>query len=486
MSLRRSALWSIGAQYASFACQFASSVIISRWFLQPADVGLFSIALAAAMMVSIFQDMGISRFITGQPQMEPHRIRDYAAVAVGLGWLIAGAVALAAHPLSLYYKEAGLVRLMLIIAASYALLPFAIVPAALITRAMNFRALFFANAGSALAGGAGGIALAAAGAGPASLAWGMLIGTAVRLGVVMAARPVLPRWPHEFAGLRPMLGFGGSSFVICLSGAVGMRSQDLIVGRVLGLYATGIFTRASTLAGQLSTLVVGAINSVFYPAFARKRDAGEDLAGPYLHLIACNTGLNWAAMAGLAMAAEPLVHLLYGPRWAEVGPLLRWTALAEILFFAVPLQMDIPILLGRIRTLVWINLADTALTIGLLALFARWGLEAAAVSRIFAAALWFAIYIGFIGHLLRLDWKALAAVYLRSAACAAAAAAPMALALHQGWFGPIPGVLPLLLLSGLGVICWLGAVVALRHPLRSELHLAAAALGVLRPAQAAR
>lgn len=471
MSLRRSAVWSIATQYGSFLCQFASSVVISRWFLQPAEVGLFSIALAAAMMVSIFQDMGISRFVTGQPEMREDCVRDYAAVAVAIGWLVAAVVALAAVPLAHFYHQPGLAGLMLIIAGSYLLLPFAIVPAALLTRGMNFRALFFANAGSAFLGAAASIGCAALGAGAASLAWGMLATTLVRLVAVQIAHPVLPRFPRELQAVRTMLGFSSAAFAISLSGAIGMRSQDLIVGRLLGVYATGIFTRASALAGQLSTLVVGAINAVFYPAFARKRDAGEDLTGPYLHLIACNTALNWAAALGLAIAAEPLVHLLYGPRWAQVAPLLRWTAIAEVLFFAIPLHMDVPIMLGRIRTLVWINSLETLATIAILATFCTWGLEAAAVSRLVAAATWFLIYIGFICRLLALPLGRLTTTYLRSAICALAAGAPMAAALHWQWFGPLPGFLPLLALAVAGVACWLVALPAVRHPAWDEVRL---------------
>ena len=171
---------------------------------------------------------------------------------------------------------------------------------------MNFRALFVANAGSARAGGLVAISCAANGAGPASLAWGMLATTLVRLAAVQAARPVLPRRPQAFGVIRPILGFGSTSFVLSLSAAIGLRSQDLIVGRLLGLVATGLFTRASALAGQMSSLVVGAISGVFYPAFAKKRDAGEDLAGPYQHLIACNTGLNWAAAIGRSWLSQQI------------------------------------------------------------------------------------------------------------------------------------------------------------------------------------
>ena len=471
MSIRRAALWSLASQYASFAIQFATSVIISRYFLLPADVGLFSIALAAAMVVSIFQDMGISRFVTGQPQMNEAHVREYASVAVALGWFVAGLIVLGAQPLAQFYGQPGLTPLLLIIASSYLVLPFGIVPAALLTRSMNFRALFVANGGSALVGGLVAVASAASGAGPAALAWGMLAAAVARLAAVQLFRPVLPRRPRSFSTIRPILGFGSSAFVIGLSASIGVRSQDLIVGRILGLVATGLFTRASALAGQMSTLVVGAINGVFYPAFAKKRDAGEDLAGPYQHLIACNTGLNWAAAVGLSLAAEPVVHILYGPNWAEVAPLLRWTAIAEMFFVAIPLQMDIPILLGRIKTLVWVNLLDTAATVFLLATFSFWGVEAAALSRILVGAVWFAIYIGFIARLLDLRFMALAGNYLRSLICALAAGLPLLVARWAGWFSADMGVLPLAALCFAGVGTWLISLPLVRHPLWQEVRL---------------
>ncbi|MBS0483358.1 MAG: oligosaccharide flippase family protein [Proteobacteria bacterium] len=484
MSIRRAAIWSLASQYASFAIQFATSVIISRFYLLPADIGLFSIALATAMMVSIFQDMGISRFVSGQPEMREEALRDYAGVAVAIGWAVALVVALAAWPAARFYTLPGLTSLLLIIAASYLIVPFATVPAALLTRAMNFRALFLTNAGSALAGGIVGVALAARGAGPASLAWGALASAAARTIIVQIQRPVLPRRVRDHEAVRPLLGFGSSSFVISLSAAIGLRSQDLIVGRLLGVIATGLFTRASALAGQLSTLVVGAINSVFYPAFARKRDEGAPLGEPYLHLVACNTALNWAAMVGLALAAEPIVLALYGPNWTQVAPLLRWTALGEIFFVAVPLQMDIPILLGRIKTLVWINLADTALTVLILAVFCLYGVEAAAFSRMLSGAVWFAIYITFQKRLLNIRTAQLASVYLRSALCAVAAGLPLALALQTGLYRADMGILPVLGLAAAGGLCWLLALPLVRHPAWDEFRLFASQLFPALPSRA--
>jgi O-antigen/teichoic acid export membrane protein len=182
----------------------------------------------------------------------------------------------------------------------------------------------------------------------------------------------------------------------------------------------------------------------------------------------------------LALAAEPVVQLLYGPNWAEVAPLLRWTALAEMFFVAIPLQMDIPILLGRIRTLVWVNLADTLLTLALLATFCLWGLEAAALSRIAIGAAWFVIYIGFIKRLLDIPLASLLGIYGKSAICAAIAGMPLALASYLGWGGADMGFVRLVGLSLAGGLCWLAALPLLRHPAWQEFRIAAARVPVLR------
>ncbi len=138
-------------------------------------------------------------------------------------------------------------------------------------------------------------------------------------------------------------------------------------------------------------LVSGAVDGVFYPAFARLRDAGAELAAPYQRVVAAYSGVTWPAMSFLAVAATPIVLMLYGPRWAGVAPLLTWIALGQIFFAAVPLHFELPILLGKIRRLMLVNAIDTTLSIGLLILAAMVSLEWAAISRLFYGVIWFAL-----------------------------------------------------------------------------------------------
>jgi O-antigen/teichoic acid export membrane protein len=131
MSVRHAAVWAMASQYGAFIIQFATSVIISRFFLAPDEVGLFSIALAAAMLVAVLQDFGLSRYISGLPSLTAQEVNRCSSVAFIFSLLITLAIAALAWPLAQFYRLEQLAPLLLIIAGSYLFLPLSVVPMAL-------------------------------------------------------------------------------------------------------------------------------------------------------------------------------------------------------------------------------------------------------------------------------------------------------------------------------------------------------------------
>lgn len=481
MGVRGAAIWAMAGQYVSFAIQFAASVVISRLFLSPAEVGLFSIALAAALLVAVLQDFGLSRYISGLPRLDGAEIARCSTVALLFSFVVAGLIAASAVPLARFYHHPELAPILLIIAGSYLFLPLSVVPMALLGRAMQFRGHFMVNTGSALVQASVGIALAAHGWSAFALAWATLAAGAARGLIAQVLRPA-PPWPFHLDGLKPVLGFGARSSLLYLTGALGTRTPDLIVGKFLGLGAVGLYSRAVSLSDQFRTLISGAIGSVFYPAFARIRDRGEALGPAYLRVCAGYSAVVWPGMAGLALASEPLVRMLYGPAWSGVAPMLAMIALAEVLLISLPLVSDLPILLGKLNRLLVYNVVDTALSIALLVLGCLWGAEGAAASRLVYGAVWLCLYFGFMHRLVRFDAGALAAIYARSLLASVAAVAPLALA-YATWTSPATITFPALLgLAMLGLPCWLAALTLTRHPALDEIRaiLAALPLGPLR------
>jgi len=469
MSVRAAAVWALASQYSSFAIQFVTSVVLARWFITPAQLGLFSIAFAALTLVAFLQDFGVTRYINGERDLTPDKLHTAFTLSVAFAWSIAAITIAAAWPVTWFYGNPDLLPVALVVASSYLMVPLAIVPQALCQRRMDYRSNTMIEVGSALANAVVAVFLASRGHGALALAWGAFAQQAARLVVSQWRAGLVLPWPLRLRGVRPIIEIGGTNTVQSICGSIIARAPELVVGRLIDNAAVGLFARASGLALQLRLLVAGAITGVFYPAFRKVRDEGQPLGPPYLRVVAAYTGVTWPAMAGIAALAEPLVRLLYGERWLEAAPLLMWIALSQICYVAVPLNGDLPILLGRLRGLIRGNVVETVASVLFLAIAAPFGLLWVAVSRMAHGLCWIALWAPPTRAMLDVAWKDLLTVWAKSALVAVAAVVPV-LAGYALWGGPASfGFLRIVASAGAGAICWLGALAAVRHPLLDEI-----------------
>lgn len=441
VSLRSATLWAAVAQYSGFALQFIASVIIARYFLGPAEIGVFSVAFSAAALVHGLQDFGLTRFLVGAQKLDRPTLRVAFTVSIAVALFIVAAVTLMARPIANFYDNEALVQ-----------------------RDMDFRKTAFVEGGGHLVNAAVSITAAWQGYSAMSLAFGVFAYQLTRAVLTQFVRPVFTVFPPSLDGAKAMFTYGGWSSVLSFTSAFASRAPDLIVGKVISEAALGLYSRATGLALQFRLLVGGPIAAVFYPSLARARDRGENLGAHYLRLTAALCAVTWGAMAGLAAASEPLVLGLYGERWAGVAPLLVWIALAQTFFIAVPMQVDVGYLLGGWSRVIQLTILDAILSLGILLVAAQYGLWWAAFSRIIHGAIWWGIHAVFIQRLVKFRWADLFAIYAKTAVAAAAAALPLLLA-YRFWIVPSAmGLGVLLVLSAAGIALWYGALVAVRHP----------------------
>lgn len=481
MSVRTAALWALGSQYASFVLQFVTSIVLARWFITPEQLGQFSIAFAAVTLVAFLQDFGVTRYINGERDLTPDKLRSAFAISVLFAWGIAVLALLAAWPIASFYEDPGLLPVTLVIAGSYLLVPLAIVPQATCQRRMDYRSNSMIEVGSSIANAATAVTLAVLGHGALALAWGAFAQQAARLVVSQwRAGGMLP-WPLRIGEVRPILALGGTNTVQVLCNSLSARAPELVIGRMIDNAAVGLFARASGLALQLRLLIAGAVTGVFYPAFRRIRDSGEPLGPPYQRVLAAYTGVTWPAMAGIAVLAEPMIRLLYGERWIAAAPLLTWVAISQIGYVALPLYADLPVLMGRLKPLMRCMIAETLLSILLIAATAPFGLEWVALSRVAHAVLWVAIYLPLMQRTLDLPFAAVARVWLRSAVVTLAAVLPV-LAGYAIGDGPADlGIGQAAATVLCGIALWFAALWLTRHPLLPEIgEMVQALLPVLR------
>jgi O-antigen/teichoic acid export membrane protein len=465
MAVRKAAIWSVGSQWFVFAFNFAVSVYLARYLLPPSAFGTFSVGFAAAGIISNLQDFGLSRYVVRADELTDEVLDACTTITLIVGVAIFAAIAGLSVPMAWYYANSHLIPIMLLISAAFLFLPFNTVPIALLQREVDFRTLSFINMAAAAANATVSTMFALWGYGPISLAAGFLGQQVARATMAQLLGPRRVRFKLSLRGARPIVSFGSGTTVLAVSGAIGTRSPDLIIGNVLGMHAVGLFGRAAGMVDGLRALLDGGLSSVFFSHFAQLLRERRTLAQPYLDLISCYTSVMWPAMLLLSMLATPVVTMIYGTGWGDAARALRWVALSELMFFALPLHTEVPLISGHLRELLVRNLLDTIVALVCLVCLVRFGLEAAAAARLIYAFIWYAIYIGMMQRIVGFSKRALVRVYAKSALSTLAACLPAMILVGQGDLLSFRA----LAAAVIGGSLWLVALAMLDHPAWREL-----------------
>lgn len=211
MSVRAAALWALVSQYLSFAMQFATSIVLARWFITPAQLGQFSIAFAAVTLVAFLQDFGVTRYVNGERDLTPEKLRMAFTISVAFAWSIALLALASAWPIAAFYADPALFGITLIVASSYLLVPLAIVPQATCQRRMDYRSNAMIEIGSSVANAATALVLALLGYGALALAWGAFAQQAARLVISQWRSGGMLPWPLRISEARAVLALGGTN-----------------------------------------------------------------------------------------------------------------------------------------------------------------------------------------------------------------------------------------------------------------------------------
>ena len=379
-------LWSYGAFASSKLLTLLATAILAR-LLTPAEFGIVGFATVAITYLSIAQDIGLAGALIYErerPERAAHVVFSWNFV---LGVMLFLAGMLLAPLAAQFFDEPEVAPLMRVLSLTFLIAPLGAVHLVLLQKEMDFRRKMFPDVGSALVKGVASIALAFAGFGVWALVLGHLAGTVV--GVVLAW--VVVKWRPRFAFdrdlTRSLLAFGLPLFLVDLIYVITGNIDYLVVGRVLGATALGIYTLAYRIPELLVLGVVSVLSRTMFPAFTKARDSMASLrrgfAGSIRYVVIFTTPL----CVGLFVAAEPLVLVALGPDWLEVVPVLRVLAAFAWVRSLMSNDGDVYKALGKPGFLARITGLRLAILVPALLIATPFGLVAVAIALLAATVL---------------------------------------------------------------------------------------------------
>jgi O-antigen/teichoic acid export membrane protein len=478
-AIRRSLLFTFGQKYVIAALNLLSMVIVSR-LLAPSEVGVFMVANSLVLMADSFRDFGVSNYLIQARALTAEGRRTAFTVTLITSLVLAAALFLASGTIAAFYGAPG-VRVLIELASSYFLvLPFGATAMAMLRRELAFDVIAGVTIAGAVAYFISVIALAWHGFGYMSLAWASLLNiVVVNLGAMLSRgqfsmyRPSLEDW-------RRVLSFGGLSSATALLNIASANLPQLILGRVLGFGAVGLYSRATVLTQQFDRIILDGLNPILLPSLAQKVREGHDLRPVYLQAVRYVTALHWPFLLCLALLAGPIVDLLLGHRWSSVAPLVRIIAIATLCYSPAFLTYPVLVARGRIGDTLSMSLLTIPPTLAIILGASLLGLEAVAWSLFLTLPLQVLVAIWFVRRQLGFSWGELLRATAGSAVAALAAAVPpaLAVALHPGHL-QLPLGLAIMAAAG-ALLGWAAGLVTTRHPLLAEVgHLLSSVRGPL-------
>jgi O-antigen/teichoic acid export membrane protein len=468
MGVRRAFLLASFGRYLIMAINLAATLIMAR-LLAPADYGRAVLGGAILGVAEAIRALGGGAYLVQQKDLTAAQIHTNFTISVIATAILYAALLILVRPLTELFGRPELEPYLRVAALGFLAGPVSYQIAALMSRNLDFGRIAFVTTVAAAINAGTGIGFALSGWGYISLAWAAAISSLAAMGLYLG---FWRDWSIFRLGLREwrsVLGFSVHDSAFGILSQIGEAVPYLIIGRALDAASVGLCQRAVLLAFFPERVILAGVSAVALPAFSQQVRDGQAPKASYIKVLGLITAAQWPALVTLILLAEPIVRVLLGPHWNGVVRVLQ--ILAGALFFSFPIALQYPTLvaLGAVRIVPVTILAQSVVSIGVLALAAPFGLEALAFSTFAIIPLGSLLSLAVVRHFLKFDWLELAATTARSAvATLICALGPLAMMLTTGGLRALS--IPLAMVAGaLAGIGWIAGLWLTSHPLLQEM-----------------
>jgi O-antigen/teichoic acid export membrane protein len=327
--------WSGTTRIFEQVLQFSISIVLAR-LLSPTDFGLIGMVLVFTGFASGLSDMGLGASLIQKQDLSDRHLNTVFWVNILAGAVLAILFGLAASSIADFYKEPALRLITSVIAIEFLLSSLNVVQNSMLDRSLKFRTKFWINSVSLSVSGTVALILAFIGAGVWSLVARSIISTFVKVMVMWCLSPWRPSLSFDLSAFRELMRFGGNLLGANTVLYWGGNFDKLVIGRMLGSSALGIYNLADRLMRLALTNVTDITSAVMFPAFSAMQNEVESVKHTYLHATRLIALLTFPMMIGLSVLAEPIILFVYGSKWQEVigiVQVLSFSGLAQSVYF---------------------------------------------------------------------------------------------------------------------------------------------------------
>lgn len=405
--------WVVGFRLLTRLLGILSTLTLVR-LLAPGDFGLVALATSFAQTVDALSNFSVHEAIIRERAPDRDMYDTAFAMSLIRGLLTAGVLAGAAWPVAGFFHEPRLAVVLVALGVLSLIGAMENIATADFMRTMAFRQEFKLWTLPRVLQVIGTIGFALIWPTYWALVFGLVLARVVRTVASYVMRPYLPR--PTLRAWRRIIGFTSWTWATSIVIMVRDRTDTVLVGRFFSSSRVGIYALGNEIACLPTSELIEPLARACFPSFSKLRHDGLSVGQTWLRLLSASALLVLPAGVGIAMVADPLVKLAFGPRWLEAVPMIQILGVSASLTAIGSLTATLFSAYGMLRTTFAIVAVATVARIVLLVVFLPGGTLVTAASL--SALLSVCEQMGYIaiamrrfdvspGQLLRAIWRCL-------------------------------------------------------------------------------
>jgi O-antigen/teichoic acid export membrane protein len=325
----RGAIWTMGAQLGTQGLALVSLVVLGR-LLEPSDYGAFAAAMVVIGFALVLADAGLFVGLLQRPSVTPGEMKQVQRIAAIWSSLIAIVLFFSAHPLAQLLGDVAMVPMLRLCSLSLPATAFGLVARVRKMHGNRWRHVAAADLVGAGCGLVAGTVLALRGADSSALGVQFVLGMLVSSILLNWGSRRLPGLPRPT--MSPVSAIREARGTISLGlGVAGFNAlnywarnfDNLLVGRVLGLSALGIYTRAYLLLLLPLNQIQRGLSAVVIRTLADLQDDQDCFKAGYLRIVGVVSVLSGLVIIVLLSDTRSFVMVVLGDQWLASIPLIR-------------------------------------------------------------------------------------------------------------------------------------------------------------------
>jgi O-antigen/teichoic acid export membrane protein len=296
--------------------------IVAR-LLSPTDFGVFGIALLALSLLELLTETGLNVVLI-QSQRDLSKYLDSAwIVSIIRGILITIALVILSPLISSFFHSPQSLWILLLISLAPLLRGFINPSEIIFQKELRFSSEFFFRIAIFAVDMLVSIALVLLTKSVAALVWGMLAGVLLELIISFVFIKPTPKFSFNKEYLAEIFHKGKWVTAYGLFNYAAQNSDDIAVGKILGVNPLGIYQVAYKISTFVLTEIADVVNKVFFPLYSQMADDKEKLRKVFLQSISALSLVVIPVSLLIFIFPKEIITVFLGDKWIGAVNILK-------------------------------------------------------------------------------------------------------------------------------------------------------------------